>query len=735
MSDNQFEIFSESLLNIVKGKALYSGNSTDSFQEITEAASHTLQVERVSIWMYSQDRSSIKCMDLYEQTPNKHSKGYELSKYDYPAYFAALAEDRFINANEAHHDPRTIEFSKDYLSPLGINSMLDAPIRFGGETIGVVCLEHIGKVRCWGSAEITYASSLADLVSHAVEAQKRSTAEAALLESEAKYRNLIENMPDILYKTDLHGEITYVSPSVHPVSGFSIKEAIGMKLAKQIYVEPKDSERLLTHIQDKGYIKDYEVRLLRKDGTQWWGATSAQLIKGDDGSFLGIEGIVRDISVQKVAQDKLNYQAVHDSLTGLINRHEFEKRVTSLLAVTQNGNGCHAMCFMDLDQFKVVNDTCGHVAGDELLRKLGQLLQRTISQRNTLARLGGDEFGVLIKDCTLEEAHQVADEILKTVMNYQFLWTGKIFRIGVSIGLVAINKHSTNFTELFRQADAACYLAKDMGRNRIHIYHPEDAELAVRHRDMNWVGRINQALDDDRFCLYAQPIVPLDGSKHRHYELLIRMFDEQGDLILPGAFLPAAERYNLIEKIDAWVVRHACEFLAEHSLFFSQIDFVTINLSGPSLTNQAFLETILRVCKETSISPSKVCFEVTETVAISNLDSATSFIRTLKKSGFRFALDDFGSGISSFGYLKHLPVDFLKIDGMFVKGIVDDPIDYAMVKSINEIGQVMGMQTIAEFVENNEIKDMLAAIGVNYGQGYGLGKPKPLQELVTQPYK
>jgi diguanylate cyclase (GGDEF)-like protein/PAS domain S-box-containing protein len=732
MSVNQFEAFSESILNIVKGKALNSGNSVDSFQEITEAAAHTMNVERVSIWMYSQDRSSIKSMDLYEQTLARHSTGYELSKIDYPAYFTAMAEERFINADQAHHDPRTNEFSLDYLSPLGIESMLDAPIRFGGETIGVICLEHIGKFRCWSSEEITYASSLADLVSHAVEAQKRSIAELALLESEARYRGLIENIPDVVYKTDLAGKVTYVSPSVHTVVGYTVEEAIGLGLPEQVYAEPKDRELFLKKISSEGYVKNFEAKLLRKDGSPWWGSTSAHIVKNDDGDVHSIEGIVRDISVQKIAQEKLSYQAVHDSLTGLINRHEFEIQVSRLLTDTHSADDCHAMFFLDLDQFKVVNDTCGHVAGDQLLRRLGQLLLATISKRDTLARLGGDEFGVLLKHCTLDQAHRVANEILKAVMNYQFLWAGKIFRIGVSIGLVAITKTSTDFTELFRQADAACYLAKDMGRNRVHVYRPDDAELEARHREMNWVGRINQALDEDRFCLYAQPIVRLDGGEQRHYELLIRMLDEQGEIILPSAFLPAAERYNLIEKLDDWVVRRACDFLAENPVFFKEIEFVSINLSGPSLSNRAFLQSIVHIFKKMNVSPSLVCFEITETVAISNLDSAISFIKNLKKSGFRFALDDFGSGISSFGYLKNLPVDFLKIDGMFVKGIVDDPIDRAMVKSINEIGQVMGMQTIAEFVENNEIKEMVTAIGVNFGQGYGLGKPKPLKDLVTR---
>ncbi len=731
MSVNQFEVFSESLLTIVKGKALYSGNSADSYQEITEAASHTLKVERASIWMFSQDRSSIESMDLYESTSNCHSRGEKLSKTDFPSYFAALAEDRFINADNAHQDQRTAEFSKEYLAPLGIESMLDAPIRFGGRTIGVICLEHIGEAREWSAEEITYVSSLADLVSHAVEAQKRSIAEAALSESETRYRNLVDNIPDILYKTDSSGRIIFISPSVYSVAGYTVDEAIGMELGKQVYAESNERELFLSTILNNGAVENFEATLLRKDGTTWWGSSSARLIKSDDGNIVSIEGIIRDISVQRIAQDELRYQAVHDSLTGLINRHEFEKRVSYLLSEIQNSDNCHAMLFMDLDQFKVVNDTCGHVAGDELLNKLGQLLLSTISKRDTIARLGGDEFGILIQDCTLEKAHLIADEILKAVMSYQFLWAGKVFRIGASIGLVTITKTSDDFTELFRQADAACYLAKDMGRNRIHAYHPDDNELAVRHREMNWVGRINQALDEDRFCLYAQAIVPLDGSAQKHYELLIRMVDEQGEIILPGAFLPAAERYNLIEKLDAWVVSHACKLLAEHPLFFAHVDFISINLSGPSLTNQEFLKSILEVFSKRNISPRMVCFEVTETIAISNLDAAITFIKTLKKSGFRFALDDFGSGISSFGYLKNLPVDYLKIDGMFVKGIVEDPIDYAMVKSINEIGQVMGMQTIAEFVENNQIKDLLTAIGVNYGQGYGLGKPKPLTELVN----
>ncbi len=449
--------------------------------------------------------------------------------------------------------------------------------------------------------------------------------------------------------------------------------------------------------------------------------------------FRNIPVSILDITERKLAQEKLSYQASHDALTGLINRFEFEKRTQRLLATIMHDKSEHAMCFLDLDQFKVINDTCGHVAGDELLRQLGRLLQNTVRDRDTLARLGGDEFGVLMEHCPLEQANRVAGAMLKAIQEYQFFWEGEVYRIGASLGLVAIIEATGSFTELFKQADVACYLAKDLGRNRIYAYHPEDTELAIRHGEMQWVGRINQALDDNHLCLYAQPIVAMGGGNLKHYELLVRMLDEQGEIIPPGAFLPAAERYNLIERLDTWVFNHACTFLAEPPAFVEQIDFVSINLSGPSLTNRGFLETIMQNFTNFGVLPGKICFEVTETVAVSNLASAASFISTLKRVGCRFALDDFGSGISSFGYLKNLPVDYLKIDGIFVKDIVDDPIDRAMVKSINEIGQVMGMQTIAEFVENDEIKGMLKAIGVNFAQGYGVGKPMPLEMLIGDP--
>jgi diguanylate cyclase (GGDEF)-like protein len=447
-----------------------------------------------------------------------------------------------------------------------------------------------------------------------------------------------------------------------------------------------------------------------------------------------VSKIVAIAILRKKTEEQLTFHANHDALTGLVNRHKFERRTKKLLSSVKEGQEEHALCFMDLDQFKVVNDSCGHVAGDELLRQLTTVLKSVIRKRDTLARLGGDEFGALMENCSLEDAHRVATSLQKAVQDYQFIWENHSFKVSASIGLVPITSSSGTITQLLSDADAACYIAKDSGRNRIHVYHPEDSEVATRHGEMQWVSRINRALQDDRFCLYAQTIESLDinNQKHRHYELLIRMLEEDDKTIPPGAFLPAAERYNMITKIDHWVIKHVFELLADNPEFLKQIDFCSINLSGESLSDPDMLNYIIEQLNETEIGGYKICFEITETAAISNLNKATEFISTLKGMGCRFALDDFGSGLSSFGYLKNLSVDYLKIDGMFVKDIAVDPIDHAMVKSINEIGSVMGMQTIAEFVENDVIKGMLKEIGVNYVQGYGIGKPQPLNDLLKK---
>jgi diguanylate cyclase (GGDEF)-like protein len=431
------------------------------------------------------------------------------------------------------------------------------------------------------------------------------------------------------------------------------------------------------------------------------------------------------------SQTELTYQANHDLLSGLINRRGFEHYLHLAMESKHNEQAEHVFCYLDLDQFKIVNDTCGHIAGDELLRQISHLLKKHIRNHDVLARLGGDEFGILMEHCNIENAEKIAQKLIDKVGEYRFLWEKKPFSVAVSIGIAPITEYIKTTTDLLRIADIACYAAKDAGRNCYRIYEEDVSDIEKVHSDMEWVTRINQALENNSFCLYAQKIQPnsLTSGSGLHYEVLLRLLDESGKIIAPNAFLPAAERYNLITKIDRWVIDNQCAYLAKHPEHLRALELCSINLSGASLTAPGFQQAVIACIDHYQIPPEKICFEITETAAISNLSDATAFIDAMHDKGCRFALDDFGTGLSSFAYLKYLPVDFLKIDGVFVKGIVDDPIDYAMVKSIHEIGKVMGKKTVAEFVENEDIELKLKEIGVDYSQGYGIAKPCPIDQI------
>lgn len=547
-----------------------------------------------------------------------------------------------------------------------------------------------------------------------------------------KLKRAVESSSSVVFITDLDGKIEYTNPKFTEVTGYKNDEVIGENPSILQSSETSNAvyaDMWKTISSGKEWKNEFLNR--KKDGSLYWARNAISCVKNKEGKITHYLSIHEDVTREYELSEKINYQATHDNLTGLINRHEFERRLERLLTTVHYGKQEHALCFMDLDQFKVVNDTCGHIAGDELLRQLSSLLKEKVRHRDTLARLGGDEFAVLMEHCTLEHAQRVAISLQKLIQDYQLLWEGRSFKIGVSIGLVSITDTTANLTELLRDADAACYMAKDLGRNRIHVYHSEDKEIAQRHGEIEWVTRINQALDENRFCLYAQAINPLNDSRNqKRYELLIRMLDVRGEIIPPGAFLPSAERYNIISKLDYWVIQNVFTLLSGNSKFRQETNYVSINISGASLTNPEILEFIIKHLDTSALEAEKLCFEITETAAISNLSKAITFISKLKSLGCRFALDDFGSGLSSFAYLKNLPVDYLKIDGIFVKDIADDPIDRAMVKSINEIGHVMGMKTIAEFVENDVVKSILKEIGVDYAQGYGIGKPQPFDALL-----
>ena len=429
---------------------------------------------------------------------------------------------------------------------------------------------------------------------------------------------------------------------------------------------------------------------------------------------------------------QLAYQASHDALTGLINRREFEHRVERAIAHARAQAATHALLYLDLDQFKVVNDTCGHAAGDELLQQLAQILLSSVRYRDTLGRLGGDEFGMLLENCPLDKAVEIANSLLSAIDDFRFTWADNTFTLGISIGVVPIDRSTIDIASTMSAADAACYIAKESGRNQVQIAHMGDRRLQERHGEMQWVARLNRAIEKDQFALYFQPIVPCANrfGTGRHVEILVRLIDDDGIIIAPGAFLPAAEKYNLVTNIDRWVIGHSLAWLAENTNNDTALTTLSINLSGQTIGSPDMLKFIIDKTEETGASPKQVIFEVTETAAIANITSATSFMLTLRGCGFRFSLDDFGSGLSSFTYLKKLPVDFLKIDGVFVRDILSDPVDYAMVKAISELGQLLGKEVIAAFVETLELADELRNMGVNHMQGHAYGKPQPLNNFI-----
>jgi len=432
------------------------------------------------------------------------------------------------------------------------------------------------------------------------------------------------------------------------------------------------------------------------------------------------------------ATARLVYQASHDSLTGLINRREFEQRLERALLSALQQNREHALCYMDLDQFKVINDSCGHVAGDELLRQLALLLKDNLRERDTLARLGGDEFALLLENCSVQDALEVADAFRAEVQRFRFKWEDRIFAVGMSVGIVAINRDSDTVASLLSAADAACYVAKERGRNRIHLYEIRDLDL-VRHRgEMQWVTRIHRALEEHRLHLFWQEIRPAEGGGGgaRHVELLLRMLDDDGSEILPMAFIPAAERYSIMPALDTWVIEETMRLCKRYLSAGQEQDCLfAVNLSGASLKDPAFRNMLLAHLQENPAMGPHLCFEITETAAIGNLVVVNEFIEAMREFRCRFALDDFGSGLSSFTYLKNLKVDFLKIDGAFVRDIAKNPVDRSMVEAIHRIGHQMGLKTVAEYVDSDQALAVLRQIGVDYVQGNGVHCPEPLETL------
>ncbi|GAB4260086.1 MAG: hypothetical protein Kow0065_10290 [Methylomicrobium sp.] len=553
----------------------------------------------------------------------------------------------------------------------------------------------------------------------------------ALIEARNRYLLLYDDNPTIIFNVELDGGILSVNKFGARQLIQSNERLQGCSIFHFIHFDDRPLlQELFDHCAFEPLkVHRIEIRMIGQNDSIIWVRGAARVIDSQSGK-MNILLVCEDITETRKLSEQIAYQAQHDSLTGLLNRAEFDRQIQQALRSARNSRVEYALCYLDLDQFKIINDTCGHIAGDELLRQLSILIKNQIRQDDLLARLGGDEFGILMKGCLLSQAAITCEKIRNAIQDFHFAWEDRTFSVGVSIGISGINSISGNSVESLKEADAACYAAKEKGRNRVHVFRPDDQELAFRQGEMQWVEKIQQGIAHNRFCLFGQPIVPIGCSDEGlHFETLIRYRDENGQMIPPGAFLPAAERYNLASALDKWVIASLFEWLAKHPGFIDTLSVCSVNLSGLSLSDETMLDYISEQFAQWAVPTNKICFEITETAAISSLSNATRAINTLRERGSLFSLDDFGSGLSSFAYLKNLPVDFLKIDGLFVKDIIEDQVDLAMVRSINEVGHVMGKKTIAEFVENERIFGLLKELGVDYAQGYGIGKPVLLKDL------
>ena len=541
---------------------------------------------------------------------------------------------------------------------------------------------------------------------------------------------------DGVIRTDAQGRVDYLNPAAELLTGWGERRALGCQVAEVFRLVDEVARQPLPDpvtvcLRDGCVVRSAgHALLLSAAGQEYSVHHSAAPIQDPDGNALGAVLVFKDVTELRGLEREMAYLANHDPLTGLLNRREFETRLKRAILSARIEQREHALLYLDLDEFKVVNDTCGHLVGDEMLKQVTALLRARVRRSDSLARLGGDEFGVLLEDCPAQQARQTAEEMRRTLHDFRFSHREQVFEVGVSIGLVPIGHGCGDLAQVLSAADAACYVAKDRGRNRMHEYEPDDTGVAQRYGEMQWIQRINNAFEERRFRLHYQAIEPLceaaaSAEPGGLCEILVRMLDRGGQVIEPSAFIAAAERYHLIGSIDRWVVQTAFGAIAEAQRTGAQTLFA-INLSGQSLADESFLQFVLAELQAKTLDPRRICFEITETAATSRLGSILRFLSTLKERGCRFALDDFGNGLSSFAYLRHLPVDFLKIDGALVQEMVADPVKRAMVASINQIGHIMGLRTIAEWVETPEVRDLLTELGVDYGQGFWYSRTAPL---------
>ena len=560
--------------------------------------------------------------------------------------------------------------------------------------------------------------------------------EQSLAGEHERLRVTMDSIGDAVITTDKKGNVQYLNPIAQELTGWNALEAKDQPLQHVFNIINETTRTRCVNPVELCLIENRAVGLanhtvlISRDGSEYGIEDSASPIRDKEGNTIGVVLVFHDVTKQRQMANELSFRATHDTLTGLYNRSEFECRLKNLMNDNRGLDLQNALMYIDLDQFKVINDTCGHSAGDALLKEVSKIMQSCIRSTDTLARIGGDEFAVILHGCETEKAMLIAKKICRAIEDFRFLFNDHRFRIGASLGLVMIDKTWTSDISLMQAADNACYEAKRAGRNRVHRYFDDDNLIGAHRDDVQWVSRIEQALEENGFVLFCQRIMPLNHHGLEHAEILIRMKDISGDLIPPNAFLPAAERFHIISRIDRWVISQVFEWMCVNRYALSHIESISVNLSGQSLGDLAFHSYVLNLMETIEIDCTKLCFEVTETAAITNITDAKHFIEIMNAQGVKFSLDDFGSGVSSFGYLKNLAVDYLKIDGQFIKDLLDNEIGQATVRCIAEVAKVTGKKTIAEWVDNQAVENMLKDMGVDYTQGYLKHKPALLNFLL-----
>ncbi len=557
----------------------------------------------------------------------------------------------------------------------------------------------------------------------------------ALFNEKERARVTLESVGEGVLVVDVQGALSYMNQVAEALTGVSRLSALGLPIESVLPLSHDGSDvpdhPVRVALDEPDEPRQLAGRLPMSDGEARFVEGSVSNIRAMDGKFSGAVVVLRDVTDARLLHRRLTYQATHDMLTGVPNRTEFERLAKQALDGVHAGGRTHVLLFLDLDGFKIINDTCGHSAGDELLRQLGQLLRTKIRDSDVLARLGGDEFGILLRHCSLEDGEHAAEVIVAAVASFRFGWQSQFFRLGVSVGVAALDRYCDEFSDAVSAADSACGWAKSLGRNQVQVFHRDNQHQRQLHEQKDWLGKLNRALSQDSLQLYAQRIgrIDLAADGRECFEVLLRMRAEDGSLVMPGLFLPVAERYRMMVRIDEWVVDTLLKLLSPLAPRLAGTHDFAVNLSGASINDPAFLDFLLRSFEQHRVPGTLVSFEITETVAIANFSQAVNFIERLAAIGCRFALDDFGAGLSSFDYLRKLPVSTVKIDGSFIEHVASDPICRAMVDAIQRVSQQMNLVTIAERVECERDLQVLRDIGVDYVQGYVLHRPEPLANL------